>query len=780
MEPGKENPQGHISIPGQSVGLPPLQIPSPNVPQQSPGLPQNNRGQSPTLIPVPKQATQKSQPQTSNSKTSQLPQQQQQQGQQGQQGQPKGVSGKGGQPIQPKNAPGSANPPPGQTQKAGKALQKVQGSPSPSSSPTLTPAQPLPTVPQSGSGTPPPQSQNPTNSPRVQNIPISPTTQPPLRPQLQPQSQSSSSQTQPQLQLSPQIPQFPAQFQTSLPILPNLPAQFLQSQLAQFGLMAQTLNPAQFQFPTESSNQDPAEAPSQPPQQPQGQALLQIQPQLPPLSAPSISQSAPPLQAVYSETKSQGKLEAEVGAEGEKKIVSPPAELPKDKMEVDPPTGAPQNETKPQMVTTAPSQNEEAAPSTNTIQPNPELGQATEESTHADRMEVDHSTVHQPAGQTEGARIEDTSNKEENSDQNVPQGQEEDDVILEEGTVPQKQKTEIADVEAAQSGTSEPVPPVEVKPPEPVVNQEELMENLRVERLKAIDEKYDFNEPKTWLAPLVYFPQTNYPDFSERVGCYVDLKIDANFMTTQNTGYINNAIWGTDIYTDDSDAVAMLAHTGRYKITGQPPTHDICLTVKILPKQEEYVGSTFGPVVSRSWGADHDGVSFIIAYAKEIPHGEARRGLKRGRKQDWESSVQRKKAFQPNRINNKTALLANVQFSFSGEPWHSYARTLFENQGNDESQWTSSKLKTSVLVFENAKRRYELSCTDGHYRVVEVNPLLFAQQAISFHYPLKESEITHVVEKNLTWEDIHWNESFVDLKDQIKIQILRFHWISRS
>jgi len=64
--------------------------------------------------------------------------------------------------------------------------------------------------------------------------------------------------------------------------------------------------------------------------------------------------------------------------------------------------------------------------------------------------------------------------------------------------------------------------------------------------------------------------------------------------------------------------------------------------------------------------------------------------------------------------------------------------------------------------------------------VVEVNPLLFAQQAISFHYPLKESEITHVVEKNLTWEDIHWNESFVDLKDQIKIQILRFHLISRS
>ena len=124
------------------------------------------------------------------------------------------------------------------------------------------------------------------------------------------------------------------------------------------------------------------------------------------------------------------------------------------------------------------------------------------------------------------------------------------------------------------------------------------------------------------------------------------------------------AIWGTDIYTDDSDVVAACIHSGWIRgewgedvdpdlldlrkstskaqsragpasaddphqdvLTAPPPTgpvhvppgRDLHVTVLILPGLEKYAGSTRYGISSREWGgvynghrAEHDGISFMI------------------------------------------------------------------------------------------------------------------------------------------------------------------------
>lgn len=124
------------------------------------------------------------------------------------------------------------------------------------------------------------------------------------------------------------------------------------------------------------------------------------------------------------------------------------------------------------------------------------------------------------------------------------------------------------------------------------------------------------------------------------------------------------AIWGTDIYTDDSDVVAACIHAGWIRgewgedvdpdlldlrkptskaqkrappasaddphqevLTAPPPSgpvhvptgRDLHVTVLILPGLEKYAGSTRYGISSREWGgvynghrSEHDGISFMI------------------------------------------------------------------------------------------------------------------------------------------------------------------------
>lgn len=130
-------------------------------------------------------------------------------------------------------------------------------------------------------------------------------------------------------------------------------------------------------------------------------------------------------------------------------------------------------------------------------------------------------------------------------------------------------------------------------------------------------------------------------------------------------------LWGTEVYTDDSDVVAAAVHSGW--IQGDfgdfnedlrevdrdeqpeadagdneslpsslaekptrpvkvPPDHDMHVTVLILPPLQAYGSTTQNHVWSRAWGQMHDGMSYMIQRIDFVDESEANRTSERDAK----------------------------------------------------------------------------------------------------------------------------------------------------
>ena len=81
-------------------------------------------------------------------------------------------------------------------------------------------------------------------------------------------------------------------------------------------------------------------------------------------------------------------------------------------------------------------------------------------------------------------------------------------------------------------------------------------------------------------------------------------KVGATYEFTV-TGATAGAVWGTDVYTDDSSVAAAAVHAGVI-VAGQTKV----LTISILPGQSSYTGSARNGVTTASWGAWTGSYSF--------------------------------------------------------------------------------------------------------------------------------------------------------------------------
>ncbi len=69
-------------------------------------------------------------------------------------------------------------------------------------------------------------------------------------------------------------------------------------------------------------------------------------------------------------------------------------------------------------------------------------------------------------------------------------------------------------------------------------------------------------------------------------------------LTREVTGRTTGNVWGTDVYTDDSDLGTAAVHAGVLK-DGETGT----VQVTVLPGQQSYPGSTRNGVTSQNWGS---------------------------------------------------------------------------------------------------------------------------------------------------------------------------------
>ncbi|KAK9460766.1 histone deacetylation protein Rxt3-domain-containing protein, partial [Lipomyces oligophaga] len=155
--------------------------------------------------------------------------------------------------------------------------------------------------------------------------------------------------------------------------------------------------------------------------------------------------------------------------------------------------------------------------------------------------------------------------------------------------------------------------------------------------------------PADNLGFLIYTPtpakRPFLPRLPTKINSTIQIRIPRQFLLRHANPHIGRReVWGTDIYTDDSDIVAALYHTGYLAKLFEPDVDDVvtkgdCLaTIRLLPLLERYQGSCRNGMNSRSWIIPHDGISYSIEGVEFVEKGKAQdRGweMKKRRLEEW-------------------------------------------------------------------------------------------------------------------------------------------------
>lgn len=91
--------------------------------------------------------------------------------------------------------------------------------------------------------------------------------------------------------------------------------------------------------------------------------------------------------------------------------------------------------------------------------------------------------------------------------------------------------------------------------------------------------------------------------------------IAPEYMVGGNKQVKSRQLWGKDVYTDDSDLVAVLLHLGYYASNNVAPNSLVSrfyAQILLGPKQASYQSCTRNAVRSRCWFSDAPGCSYQV------------------------------------------------------------------------------------------------------------------------------------------------------------------------
>lgn len=146
--------------------------------------------------------------------------------------------------------------------------------------------------------------------------------------------------------------------------------------------------------------------------------------------------------------------------------------------------------------------------------------------------------------------------------------------------------------------------------------------------------------PQKRLGAVVYIPDCDIFDNSleGRENCLIQVRIGNKYLSTEHEAVKKRKVWGTEVYTDDSDIVAVLFHSGKLK-EEDIKDRDCVATLRVCPRLHRYGGSLQNGINSRSWLVPHDGVSVMVDSIDFIAKGRAELTphLVKKRLQDWEA-----------------------------------------------------------------------------------------------------------------------------------------------
>lgn len=108
-----------------------------------------------------------------------------------------------------------------------------------------------------------------------------------------------------------------------------------------------------------------------------------------------------------------------------------------------------------------------------------------------------------------------------------------------------------------------------------------------------------------------------------------------------------------------------------------------------------------------------------------------------------------------------------VVFNLVNEPWPKYNAMAVADRGLKPHEWTSARLRSSVLYLESHSERFELARLEGKelFRFSKCKRILPEKSLRKLGLPLPENERT-VLHDQLLWEDVSWGTSAVTIKEE--------------
>ncbi|GMM31234.1 hypothetical protein DAMA08_039790 [Martiniozyma asiatica (nom. inval.)] len=166
-----------------------------------------------------------------------------------------------------------------------------------------------------------------------------------------------------------------------------------------------------------------------------------------------------------------------------------------------------------------------------------------------------------------------------------------------------------------------------------IIDKDSLLGSINVNSKSVLESIKSF--PRKHLGCYLYNPQTMIPIWTaNHPNCTIDIYIPQIYL--QDINLNDRKLWGTDIYTDDSDIVSILVHLGVIRLiesnNGKEPYPDVkpvgmlpqiepldsdnlmdllIVRVVITPGLKLWKGCDRFGLVSRTWGL-HDGAGIMV------------------------------------------------------------------------------------------------------------------------------------------------------------------------
>ncbi|MCQ2816366.1 MAG: hypothetical protein MJ252_03780 [archaeon] len=255
-------------------------------------------------------------------------------------------------------------------------------------------------------------------------------------------------------------------------------------------------------------------------------------------------------------------------------------------------------------------------------------------------------------------------------------------------------------------------------------------------------------------------------------------------------------IWGSDIYTSDSDAVCILQHCGYFKIKDIIPTDikGVSLFLQVSKGRAAYNSCFKNGIKSKKLSSFQGHSIKPMDFAPLSTFGSKTELMEMAARMPSVSEYERKKPVSVKLADNTFYSDFNMIFNLSFEMWLAYSLPAICDKSRSYKDFTSFKLKDKVLYIETDKKRYEISLCYSDYNnddflFEEYERYNFSEVKdpsekdndfmLEHKVPLSEEYVTPIY-KRVDWQEFIWGEKALKIKDMTIENVKCFNFYNKK